>query len=241
MQQGSAEWHAWRKDGIGASEVAAIMGCSPYTTAYQLWREKREDVSGQEDNTAMARGRAHEPMVRAALAFEMECEFTPQCFEHPTYPFLRASLDAWCEARRLGAEIKSVGAAKLADEIPRHHYLQVQTQMLVTASLSWLYVRTADGVNVKIETIHASPDTQAEILAACTEFWRCVQDGTPPPYQPMDWVPCESVRPAVEAWRADPKRGRAALLAACAGRKRTICAGVKISTDPPRISEVANA
>ena len=34
------EWLEWRRQGIGSSDSASIMGTSPYTTPYQLWEEK---------------------------------------------------------------------------------------------------------------------------------------------------------------------------------------------------------
>ena len=241
MNQGSSEWHAWRHGGIGASEVASILGCSPYQTAYQLWEEKRLPVANEGgDNMAMARGREHEPMVRAAYAFETDREYIPECFEHPEYSFLRASLDGWDAENKEGIEIKSVGSAKIDEPIPYHHLVQVQTQMLVCAVDHWTYIRTTDGVNLKIERIEADQILQAEIFQACLAFWSAVQSGIPPSYQANDWVPDDSVIDLVKTWRKNRAAGRAPLLAACAGRKRTFCDGVKISTNPPRISEFSS-
>ena len=36
-----AEWLEYRKDGIGSSEVATILGLNPGETPYQLWRRKK--------------------------------------------------------------------------------------------------------------------------------------------------------------------------------------------------------
>lgn len=36
-----AEWLEYRKDGIGSSEVATILGLNPWETPYQLWRRKK--------------------------------------------------------------------------------------------------------------------------------------------------------------------------------------------------------
>lgn len=38
--QGSPEWHALRLEVIGSSDVSAILGLSPYKSAYTLWHEK---------------------------------------------------------------------------------------------------------------------------------------------------------------------------------------------------------
>ena len=46
-------WHFERRLGIGGSDVAAILGQSPYKTAYQVWQEKTnraepEDLSDKD-------------------------------------------------------------------------------------------------------------------------------------------------------------------------------------------------
>jgi len=37
---GSDEWHAWRRQGVTATDAAVITGMSPYKTPWQLWAEK---------------------------------------------------------------------------------------------------------------------------------------------------------------------------------------------------------
>ena len=244
MEQGTAEWHRWRRDGIGASEVAAVLGVSKYKTAYQLWCEKTSDKDLQiSDNAAMARGRAHEPMIRAAYSFSTGLDFEPVCFEHPLYPFMRASLDGWADGE--GIEIKSMGTQEraCATEIPSEHYFQMQHQMLVCAVDHWTYLRTWDGVNMDVRRVAASAADQARILGACIAFWERVTSRTPPAYADGDWIPTEdnSLRDFVMSWRCGSnsarKANRAKVLnqARALGFRRCVCAGVKISTDPARL------
>ncbi len=42
LEQGTPEWLEWRKNGIGSSDIATIMGANPYQTPYQLWEENLE-------------------------------------------------------------------------------------------------------------------------------------------------------------------------------------------------------
>ena len=244
LVQGSSDWLEWRRAGIGASDVGVIFGVDPHKTARQLWEEKRTLLADLKDtrSTATQRGHEHESMIRAALGFELDCEFTTDCFEHPEFPWLRASLDGWCDEKKLGLEIKSVGKDAINLPQPMHHFLQVQTQMLVTATFAWEYVRTTDGVNYKRETIHAEPTVMAEILERCFVFYQGLSTGTPPEYESRDWVPCEDTELVltVQAWQGAKGVKKAShredLLRLSASRKRTICQGVKISTDPPRVT-----
>ena len=43
------EWLAWRRRGIGGSDVAAILGVSPFRTARDLYFDKLNIASAQEN------------------------------------------------------------------------------------------------------------------------------------------------------------------------------------------------
>lgn len=45
----SEDWHEQRGTGYGGSDVAAICGCSPWTTRYQLWAERTGLVPREDD------------------------------------------------------------------------------------------------------------------------------------------------------------------------------------------------
>jgi len=40
FENGSPEWHELRKTGIGGSDIAAAVGCSPWTSQFALWAKK---------------------------------------------------------------------------------------------------------------------------------------------------------------------------------------------------------
>jgi putative phage-type endonuclease len=193
MEQGSNEWLAWRRKGIGASESAVLLGLDPYgKTPYKLWLEKQ---GGPAEDTEAApglfqRGHETEAMVRAALELENGVDYPPALFEHPEFPFIRASLDGWGPegTSPRGVEIKMVGAKALNEPIPPHHQVQMQHQMLVTAQDSWLYVRHSEGTTQQF-TVKADPQVQTRILSACWEFWDRVTTGLAPAFTDNDWVP----------------------------------------------------
>lgn len=65
---GSADWHAARRSGVGGSEIAAVMGLSPFESAFSLWHRKQGLVSPVEENPQMYWGRKHEPTILAEFA-----------------------------------------------------------------------------------------------------------------------------------------------------------------------------
>lgn len=248
MEQGSNEWLEWRRHGIGASESAALLGVCPYKTAFQLYKEK--SGAGAEDTEAapglFQRGHETEALVRATLELETGVEYAPALFEHPEFPFIRASLDGWGPegAEPRGIEIKMVGEDAMQGAIPAHHQIQMQHQMLVTATDSWLYLRHSKGVTQKM-VVKADPRIQTNILSACWEFWQRLQDGVAPAYQARDWVPVsdDNLDLALEMMKEQnttakraPYRAEALTLAAKHKVNRVDTKLARISIDPPRIT-----
>lgn len=66
----SDEWYELRRDTVSASEVAAILGLSPWVSAFDLWFEKRTGETSQTENRAMARGKRREQAIRDDFADE---------------------------------------------------------------------------------------------------------------------------------------------------------------------------
>ena len=52
-----------RNEGLGASEVAAVLGYDPYTTPYKVWAIKTGRLDPDEENAAMLAGTRHQPTV----------------------------------------------------------------------------------------------------------------------------------------------------------------------------------
>src|ERR1700733_11913673 len=93
--QGSPEWHNWRRKGIGASDVAALFGKSPYKTKRDLWFEKAGlGEPDDEDRTYIFRkGHEAEAELRELFSKHTKIEISPACFEKDDI-FL-ASLDGY--------------------------------------------------------------------------------------------------------------------------------------------------
>lgn len=96
----SAEWHAWRAAGIGASDapvIAAASGlCDPaswMSTVHKLWLVKTGQAEGPAYNAAMRRGTNGEGPARDAVEKATGLLVYPVFGEMDTYPVLRASFD----------------------------------------------------------------------------------------------------------------------------------------------------
>jgi predicted phage-related endonuclease len=49
------QWLEWRKKGIGGSDAGAIMGLNPYSSAFQVYCDKKGLMPETEDNEASLR------------------------------------------------------------------------------------------------------------------------------------------------------------------------------------------
>jgi putative phage-type endonuclease len=61
-------WHAERLDGLGGSEIAAVLGLSPWESRFSLWHRKAGLVGPQSDSDRMAWGRFQEQSIASWYA-----------------------------------------------------------------------------------------------------------------------------------------------------------------------------
>jgi putative phage-type endonuclease len=135
MQQNTPEWLEMRKSKIGASDAPIIMGESPWKTPYQLWQQKLDLVSQEDQNHAMRRGHEMEPIARDAYIKHTGINIEPKVVFHPERDWMMASLDGYNQERGVAVEIKCPGekdhALAAEGKIPPKYYAQLQHQLAV--------------------------------------------------------------------------------------------------------------
>lgn len=63
FEPGSDAWHAARTNGIGGSEISAVLGLSPFESAFSLWHRKRGEIGPVPETREMYWGKKHEPAI----------------------------------------------------------------------------------------------------------------------------------------------------------------------------------
>ena len=91
------EWLQMRKKGIGGSDVACILGHSPFKNAKDIYKSKIEDVE-QITNKAIEFGNDFEPIIFNAFKYKYKniyevIDYKDIMFRNIWTPFLQASLD----------------------------------------------------------------------------------------------------------------------------------------------------
>ncbi len=148
LEQGSPEWHAFRSDKLGASDIPIIMGESPFKTPLRLWREKLGlDVPFVNDK--MREGNRMEPIARKWFNDYKMANCQPVVMQSEESPWLIASLDGYDASLEVAIEIKFANDLdhEIAShgEIPNKYYGQCQCQLYVSGLDHLFYVSYRDG------------------------------------------------------------------------------------------------
>ena len=202
------EWLEWRKKGIGGSDVAAIMGISPFRTARDTYYDKievtspKDDEDGEDeydDNWVVKKmGNLLEPLV--AEIFQKRTGFevfkVNKMFYHPHHPFMLADIDYFVklpDGTIAILEIKTTDESKVFDWykdsekiVPEYYESQGRHYMAVTDIdrvfyCCLLYGRSEN--SVVIREIKRDYDYEDEMIFVEQYFWEeNVKKKVPPPY-----------------------------------------------------------
>lgn len=191
IEQGSVEWHEFRKNHIGSSDAPIIMNVSPWKTPYQLWREKLDLDPPQIINSAMQRGNELEPIARMLIEESFGQEFEPTVRISRTTEWMSASLDAISKDEKIVVEIKCPGKedhfAAVGNLIPKKYFPQLQHQLAV-CELDFMYYFSFDGANGKLLKVYRDDEYINQMIQKESNFWECYQTLSPPPFSDKDFI-----------------------------------------------------
>lgn len=136
-------WLRARRGGIGASDAAACVGCSPYQSTLGLWAEKAGRVEPQPpaDMDAVEMGRLLEPIVlerlRQKTGLWIESWPSELIVMRDGEPWQRCTPDGLVFDGARGVGLVQAKTARETDtgwgeEPPVHYQMQVQHEMAVT-------------------------------------------------------------------------------------------------------------
>jgi len=186
-----ADWLHARKSGLGGSDAAAILGVSPWTSGYTLWRDKTSDHTDDQSSLAMRRGTHLEPFILAEAMVadpDLTVYRAPYMLAHPDHPHLRANLDGLAQhAKRRtwgGVEAKNVNsfqAKHWADGPPAYYEAQIGHYFGCCPGLGW-WVVVADfgGDDLRVFYLDRESVPVATIVERELAWWqRHMVDGVP--------------------------------------------------------------
>jgi putative phage-type endonuclease len=196
---GHQDWLNYRRNGIGGSDAAAIMGVSPFATARDLYFDKKnlknQNPNEEEENwVAKKVGHLLEELVAEIFAKKTGLEVYPvhKMFQHPIYPFMLADVDyfiAFPDGTTGILECKTTNyncKDKWDDNtIPQNYEYQVRHYMAVM-NIDKAYIACLYGNNANefiIRKIERNALDEEELIQEEQYFWdEYVAKGVEPPY-----------------------------------------------------------
>ena len=194
------EWLDYRRQGIGGSDVAGIMGISPFRTARDIYYDKLNiaTVEDEPENwVALEMGHLLEDLVAKIFHKKSGLEIyqIKKMFQHPKYPFMLADVDYFVrlpDGTTAILEIKTTNynakdhwwedgreTVPVYYEVQGRHYMAVMDADIVF--FCCLYGNTED--EVIIREIKRDMEYEQEMIYLEQSFWENhVLAKNPPPY-----------------------------------------------------------
>ncbi|EHK2440911.1 YqaJ viral recombinase family protein [Clostridium perfringens] len=181
------EWLRERQKGIGGSDVGAIMGVNQYKTAFNIYLEKTEPILNVEKQSEAARqGTDLEDYVAMRFTEETgkKVRRDNRHLIHKDYPFMVANIDRRVVGENAILECKTVTPYNSkewgGEEVPASYMLQCQHYMAVTGADKVYLAYLIFSTKFDYREINRDEELIDIIIEAEKEFWKMVQDKTPP-------------------------------------------------------------
>lgn len=186
------DWLEARRQGIGASEAAAVLGLSPYQSPLQLYAEKLGLVEPDaERSEAIEWGLMLQPVivgryrkVTGRPTWEDEAPYTVR--RSRSHPFMLATLDALTkiDGPKIPLEVKNVGGYRREDwteEPPLWVQIQAQHQMAVLGTEAASVCALIGGNRFVWCDLTRNDRFIAALIERLADFWARLLAKEPPP------------------------------------------------------------
>lgn len=174
-----SDWLQSRKSAIGASDVAAILGASPFAGPWEVWADKTNRLEPWKGNNATRAGQAFENAVLDQAEQELGKLERNIRVVHESLP-MSATLDARLAGAHLPVEAKTTGIVgpvygnwgeAMTDEVPEYYLVQVHAQLCVTGSvMAYLFALIAGRGVVQFQ-IQRSDKLCERLGNICADWW----------------------------------------------------------------------
>lgn len=200
------KWLELRRQGIGGSEIGAILGYSPFSSAYKVWLQKTDPAYYEQPNERTAEyfyfGHKMEQVIADAFVektgIKVQRQGMIRCVEKP---FAFANVDRVIvgtdeNGKKGFLECKNVSSWKSDewedDELPSSYYLQCQWYCFV-GDYDYFYIAALIGGNhLVIKRVERNEEDIKIMVEAAEHFWNeYVVNGKMPPVDGSE--ECEKV------------------------------------------------
>lgn len=177
------EWLQERRKGIGGSDVAAIMGVSPWKSAATVYLDKIGELPLEDnDSERMRIGRDLEEYVaqRFSEATGKKVRRNNHMLYHDDYPFIFADIDREVVGENAILECKTTNSyakSQWENGAPIYYELQCQHYMLVTGAERCYIACLIGNEAFTYHVIERDAEAMSALLSIEKEFWETYVEG----------------------------------------------------------------
>ena len=193
----SPERRAEMRTSVGGSDIAALVGESPWSTPRSVWLAKADLVEDVQSE-ALYWGSALEIAIlnryREGMPAGVTVRHNTQCVYHAEYPWARATPDGIAADGDTfwGVEVKTCNAfasRSWDDGVPPWYVMQVQWSMFVLDVQRWDVAVLIGGSDYREFTLERDDEQIRHLFTAAEKFYRehMLADVCPDPSTPAEW------------------------------------------------------
>lgn len=179
------EEHELRRTGIGGTDIAAILGRSPYKSALGVYLDKKGLNPPFATTPAQEFGLEQEDFILRKYAQMEKCKLTPNpgFKRHATIPYLVANVDA-IRDDRIVVDAKNIGlygdkgeyaykawGEPYSDQMPQHYLFQIAHYCLVLDFQEGHMVPYFGGSDLRVYVYKRNTQIDKLICQAAQRFW----------------------------------------------------------------------
>ncbi|WP_373768635.1 YqaJ viral recombinase family protein [Jeotgalibaca porci] len=183
------DWHLFRSEGLGGSDIGTVLGFNNFKSPYQLWLEKTGQLEPEDISHKVAIQVGNELEDLVARIFTQETGIRVQK-DNKSYfkddkPFLHANIDRKIIGENALLECKTTGAHNKAqwegENVPASYLLQVQHYLNVL-DYEYAYIAVIIGnFDFQYKRIERDQELIDLVEERATKFWlENVKQGIPP-------------------------------------------------------------
>ncbi|CAM4489992.1 YqaJ viral recombinase family nuclease [Paenibacillus tarimensis] len=178
---------AWRRTGIGGSDIAAVLGMNPWKTALEVYLEKIGESQREEPTEKMKLGLSMKGVIARQFSEQTGLRTLRRnmIYAHSQHRHLIASVDRWVVGDGAGLLCKSTGEYSNPEwdggKVPLVTLLQCQHYMAVMGADHWWVAALVGGNKLKIVRVERDEAAIQRIIRQGLQFWEGhVKAGHPP-------------------------------------------------------------
>lgn len=181
LRQGSAAWHEARRVSVSSTDLAVILGLSPYRAEWDLAAEKLGQVEREPATLPMRVGLALERLIGDEYERETGARLrrVRTLAVHPDIPWAVASPDFRVVGQAKGVEAKWTTSRRWADGLPQDVECQVQWCLGVTGWPRADVAVLVGGSELRIHPVERDDDLFAGLVDIAADFRSRLAAGGP--------------------------------------------------------------